>query len=222
MSKNRGTKKKKERGKRVNSYFECPRGVFRFFGQITSIQAVIFERRNGATWLKGRTTGVKNKAAHYTQAVHDEYSLRSNESRCSNAGCRKIAALKRGKRRPTEKTRKTANVTCRIPMNFTSTMQLFFSFPLSFSFFFLLQRGSNVTSFITRIKKRCKRYVLFSLRGLIKRNDGVARDIEKTLSNTLYSKVLFSKKTNKRKYRESEDWISTVRRIFRDKRLILF
>lgn len=107
-------------------------GVFRFFGQITSIQAVIFERRNGATWLKGRTTGVKNKAAHYTQAVHDEYSLRSNESRCSNAGCRKIAALKRGKRRPTEKTRKTANVTCRIPMNFTSTMQLFFPSSLSF------------------------------------------------------------------------------------------
>lgn len=62
-----------------------------------------------------------------------------------------------------------------------------------------------MTSFITRIKKRCKRYVLFSLRGLIKRNDGVARDIEKALSNTLYSKVLFSKKTNKRKYRESED-----------------
>lgn len=149
-------KKKKERGKRVNSYFECPRGVFRFFGQITSIQAVIFERRNGATWLKGRTTGVKNKAAHYTQAVHDEYSLRSNESRCSNAGCRKIAALKRGKRRPTEKTRKTANVTCRIPMNFTSTMQLFFSFPLSFSFFFyfnedqtwlrLLRVSKNVVS----------------------------------------------------------------------------
>lgn len=133
MSKNRGKKRKEEREKRVNSYFECPRGgVFRFFGQITSIQAVIFERRNGATWLKGRTTGVKNKAAHYTQAVHDEYSLRSNESRCSNAGCRKIAALKRGKRRPTEKTRKTANVTCRIPMNFTSTMQLFFPSSLSF------------------------------------------------------------------------------------------
>lgn len=147
MSKNRGMKKK-ERGKRVSSYFECPRGVFRFFGQITSIQAVIFERRNGATWLKGRTTGVKNKAAHYTQAVHDEYSLRSNESRCSNAGCRKIAALKRGKRRPTEKTRKTANVTCRIPMNFTSTMQLFFFPSPSPFFFFLLQRGSNVTSLL--------------------------------------------------------------------------
>lgn len=147
MSKNRGMKKK-ERGKRVNSYFECPRGVFRFFGQITSIQAVIFERRNGATWLKGRTTGIKNKAAHYTQAVHDEYSLRSNESRCSNAGCRKIAALKRGKRRPTEKTRKTANVTCRIPMNFTSTMQLFFFLSPLLFFFFLLQRGSNVTSLL--------------------------------------------------------------------------
>lgn len=194
MSKNRGMKKK-ERGKRVNSYFECPRGVFRFFGQITSIQAVIFERRNGATWLKGRTTGVKNKAAHYTQAVHDEYSLRSNESRCSNAGCRKIAALKRGKRRPTEKTRKTANVTCRIPMNFTSTMQLFFSFPLSFFFLFTSTRIKR-DFVITRMKKR-KRYVLFSLRGLIKRNDGVVRDIEKVLSNILYLKILFSKETIK-------------------------
>lgn len=60
-------------------------------------------RARGA--LKGRTTWAKNKAAHYTQAVHDEYSLRSNENRCSNASCRKIAALKREKCRPTEKTR---------------------------------------------------------------------------------------------------------------------
>lgn len=186
--------KKKERGKRVNSYFECPRGVFRFFGQITSIQAVIFERRNGATWLKGRTTGVKNKAAHYTQAVHDEYSLRSNESRCSNAGCRKIAALKRGKRRPTEKTRKTTWLV-EFRWILHQRCNFFFSFPLSFFFLFTSTRIKR-DFVITRMKKR-KRYVLFSLRGLIKRNDGVVRDIEKVLSNILYLKILFSKETIK-------------------------
>lgn len=144
-------KRKEEKGERGIAILNVHRGLFRFFGQITSIQAVIFERRNGATWLKGRTTGVKNKAAHYTQAVHDEYSLRSNESRCSNVGCRKIAALKREKRRPTEKMRKTANVTCRIPMNFTSTMQLFF---LPHLLFFRFTSTRIKRDFvITRIKK---------------------------------------------------------------------
>lgn len=65
--------------------------------------------RKGPTGTERLYNRAKNKAAHYTQAVHNEYSLRSNESRCSNASCRQIAALKREKCRPTEKMRKTGN-----------------------------------------------------------------------------------------------------------------
>lgn len=67
------------------------------------------KRRKRPTGTERPYNRAKNKAAHYTQAVHNEYSLRSNESRCSNASCRQIAALKREKCRPTEKMRKTGN-----------------------------------------------------------------------------------------------------------------
>lgn len=79
----------------------------------------------------------KNKAAHYTQAVHNEYSLRSNESRCSNASCRQIAALKREKCRPTEKMRKTGNAR---PVEFrrVSRWRYFFFSPTSCASSFII------------------------------------------------------------------------------------